>query len=140
MELEYKEKNGRNKFELEIIWSDKGNKPGSKPDRLEIITPSATALPRSFKKMKKEMERLVDDLAAQAAGGRLPEIDQVGHLRDLTFSFRDQAKQEWLAGIDEMLVKLDRLKEAVEDRDKEKAASQIQALDAIKKKYHAIYK
>lgn len=140
LELEYKEKNGRSKFELEIIWPDREGRPRLEADQPEAGGYLAPALPRSFKETKKELERLLDNFASQAAAGRLPEIDQVGHLRELTLSFRGQAKQEWLAGIDEMTVSLDRLKDAVAESDKEKADLQIQALKTIKKKYHGIYK
>ncbi len=165
IELEYKEKKGYAKFEIEVVWDItkfnpplpvamlRGNgspAPFSKGGASLALSEAkkggiktASVLPETFKEIKKTMERRLFEMGNTLKMGQpLAELAErdLTYFLDLVHAFRQKAKPEWMSSIDELQAAAERLNRAIESKNLSLAADGIRELNDIKDRCHQIFK
>ena len=143
VELEYKEKHGYAKFEIELCW-DIG-KSGGRYSGLKSILFSKSAksdypIPDNFKEIKKCIERKLEDIANTVSKGGKPSEEDIDYFRDLISAFRQQSKPAWEDGMYRLQTAVDGMIDAIHDANFSLALDRIREINNIKKDCHRVFK
>ncbi len=146
VELEYKEKHGYAKFEIELCW-DIG-KPGGSYSGLKSIlfsksgesAKSGGPIPDNFKEIKKCIEKKLEEIANTVSKGTKPSEEDIDYFRDLISAFRQQSKPEWEDGMYRLQTAVDGMCEAIANANFPIAIDRIREINNIKKDCHRVFK
>ena len=142
MELEYKEKHGYAKFEIEIRWdlSASGVQYKESPGNISATVKTPVEIPGGFKEIKKGLSRKMEEIEDTIRGGNSPaEIDLI-YLRDLINAFRQQSEPEWMTSMNELQTSTEALIKAVEIKNLSLAAEKVREINNIKDRCHQAFK
>ncbi|MBI5193437.1 MAG: amphi-Trp domain-containing protein [Nitrospirae bacterium] len=143
VELEYKEKHGYAKFEIELCW-DTGKTEGGHwglMSALKNITKSSnTSIPDNFKEIKKCIEKKLEDIANLIKKGGKPSEEDIDYFKDLISAFRQQSKPEWEDGMYKLQTAVDGMIDAIHDANFSLALDRIREINNIKKDCHRVFK
>lgn len=133
LRVKVKDKDGRRKFKIEIIWPQTSEGPGTDKGSLKADKGSVKAI-------KREMRVVLGRMRADVAAGTLPEMPAVRQLDGLIGAFAGKAKAEWRQGLDDLSVAANRLSEAIESRDIAEAEAAVRRLYQIEGACHRRFK
>lgn len=146
VELEYKEKHGYAKFEIELRW-ETGNASGRYSGLKSILfsksaesAKSGGPIPDNFKEIKKCIEKKLGDIANTVSKGAKPSEEDIDYFRDLISAFRQQSKPEWEDGMYRLQSAVDGMCEAIKNADFTMAQDRIREINNIKKECHRVFK
>lgn len=143
VELEYKEKHGYAKFEIELCW-DIGKSGGGNwglISALKNITgKSEDLIPDNFKEIKKCIDKRLGDIANTVSKGTKPSEEDIDYFRDLISAFRQQSKPEWEDGMYRLQAAVDAMCEAIANANFPIAIDRIREINNIKTECHRVFK
>jgi hypothetical protein len=142
MELEYKEKHGYAKFEIEVIWdiSSFGNTVKEIPSGMTATAKTTTVLPGTFKEIKKSLSNILKDIENTIRGGTFPAESNMTYLYDLINAFRQQSEPEWIPAMNKLQTSVEALIKAVETNNLSLAAEKIREINNIKDQCHQTFR
>lgn len=143
VELEFKEKHGYAKFEIELCW-DIGNKGGGHwglMSALKNITKNyGASIPDNFKEIKKCIEKKLGDITNTISKGDRPSEEDIDYFKELISAFRQQSKPEWEGGMYKLQTAVDGMIDAIHDANFSLALDRIREINNIKKDCHRVFK
>lgn len=132
VEVEYKEKKGRAKLEIEIKW-----RPGKRPMQEKHIEET---LP-TISEVKQSLKRAFKTLRSSIEAGETPSSEEVEEFAALNRAFEDLAKgQEYEKDMADYVSLVRSLTDAVKAGETEQAKRLIEEMRAAKKSCHKTYR
>jgi XXXCH domain-containing protein len=129
VEIEYKEKHGKGKFEVELEWHMQ-----------EQISPASVAMP-SLKEIKQGMKAVFRDMQAAIEGGTIPTSGQFTRFKELSDMFEKYAQGEaYGEAAREYLVKVAELGRAIGSGNPEDIKRCLEELGGARKSCHKMYR
>lgn len=149
IKLKYKEKEGRAKIKLSIVWDKDARQnelkavagsviEGQKHQGLKIV--ETAGQPRKLKELKKEMEKVLFTIKKALRDNRLPAPADVENFNNLILVFKQKAKSKWLPSIAELETTAADMTQAITDQNQSVALAEIAKIMDLKEKYHDIFK
>ncbi len=138
VEIEYKEKNHKRKFELELRWMEgesRGNKPRkSKSEACEKLTPEMDEVKSELKKVFRAARRGLEE-------GKMPEVEDVSKMLELAADFDEySAGKGWHEEQHAFTEKIAEFEKCVKSGNLSDAQRLLDELRRIKKSCHRDYR
>ncbi len=131
VEVEYKEKRDKKKFEIELKWHDASS-------RGDLVK---TERPPKFKELKKELKHALYEVEVALKSGDMDTAkENFAHFNDLNRRFREQSEPEWetnIKGQDKIIKDLDA---SLNEEDLENSIFLVEKLWKYKKACHRLFK
>ncbi len=136
-ELEYKEKKGYAKFEIEVFWDMTAPSIGPYPARRED---KEEGIPGRFKDIKKGMEKKLYDIENMLTNGNKPSGEDLNYFMKLMQAFWLQTEPDWIPSMNELQKAIDSMVNAVETGDFPLALDRIREINNIKHRCHQVFR
>ncbi len=138
VEIKYKEKNHKRKFELELRWMEdesRGNKPRkSKSDECEELTPEMDGV-------KEKLKKVFRAARVGLEAGEMPEVEDVSKILELAADFDEySAGKGWHEEQHAFTEKMAEFEKSVKSGDLSDAQRLMDELRRIKKSCHRDYR
>ncbi|MDD5434406.1 MAG: hypothetical protein PH343_03150 [Nitrospira sp.] len=141
-EIEYKEKHGYAKFEIEVFWDIEKNLSTSPyyPTTRGEGTIQNEPIPRRFKEIKRIMEQNLADISRVISAGNNPPENDLNYFRELNRAFSQQSEPDWLNGMNELQTAVEGMIDAAKQGNFPLAIERIREINNIKKECHRVFK
>jgi len=138
VEIEYKEKNQKRKFELEVRWME-GDSQGTKRKKSE--TDECKELPSALDEIKGELKDIFRDIRMGLEEGKMPAVEDASKMAELNVEFDKYSTDKGWSDKEHLFTeKMSSFEKIVKEGDLESAQKLMVEIRGLKKDCHRTYR